>query len=307
MSHVTFQAMGTQVEIVIPQGLSASANVGHAVQRARNTVGQLEALLSRFRPDSDVSRVNSAPGRWVPVHPATVEVLRLARQSFEHTKGLFNPCLGHVLENIGYDVSFHRIADQPVVRVTDDASPFVAPLVCPFEIDAVKAEVLLYPGYKIDLGGIAKGWIVQQAALILRQQGISQFLFNAGGDMICCGTNGHRPWCVAIADPYGSHGSHVITLDVSDVAVATSGTYRRRWTQDGKTVHHILDPFLGVPVESDVVSCTVIHQDLVQAEVMAKVGLLLGSERGRRWLADESLAGWVLVLNTGEVIHAWNS
>ncbi|WP_026965088.1 FAD:protein FMN transferase [Alicyclobacillus pomorum] len=305
MSHVTFQAMGTQVDIVVPKSLSTSTNVGIAVQRARDKVEELEALLSRFRPDSDVSRINAAPGQWVPVHPDTVEVLRQAKQSFEETKGLFNPCLGHVLESIGYDVSFYRLGDHPIVNVTD-ALPFLAPLVCPFEVDTTKSEVFLQPGYKIDLGGIAKGWIVQQAADILKRQGISQFLFNAGGDMICAGTHGERPWCVAIADPFNPGGAHVLKLDVSDMTVATSGTYRRKWTFNGQTVHHIIDPFLGIPVESDVVSCTVVHQDLVQAEVMAKVGLVLGRERGSTWLNDQTVAGWVLVLNTGEVIHSWN-
>ena len=185
MSHVTFQAMGTQVEIVVPESLSTPPNVDHTIQRARDKVEELEALLSRFRPDSDVSRINATPGQWVPVHPHTVEVLRQAKQAFEQTKGLFNPCLGHVLENIGYDVSFYRLEDHPIVRITNGAA-FVAPLVCPFEVHATKSEVFLKPGYKIDLGGIAKGWIVQQAANILRQQGVSQFLFNAGGDMICC-------------------------------------------------------------------------------------------------------------------------
>ncbi len=304
--HVTFQAMGTRVEIVVPESLSTPTNLDNTVQRARDRVEELEALLSRFRSDSDVSRINAAPGQWVPVHPDTAEVLRLAKRSFEQTKGLFNPCLGHVLESIGYDVSFHRLGDHAIASAKD-AVPFLTPLVCPFEVHETKSEVFLQPGYKIDLGGIAKGWIVQQAADILRHQGIAQFLFNAGGDMVCCGTHGDRPWCVGIADPFNPAGAHVLTLDVSDMTVATSGTYRRKWTFNGQTVHHIVDPYLGLPVESDVVSCTVVHQDLVQAEVMAKVGLLLGRERGSAWLKDQTVVGWVLVLNTGEVVHSWNS
>jgi thiamine biosynthesis lipoprotein len=304
--HVTFQAMGTKVEIVVPERLSTPTDVEHAVERAREKVEELEALLSRFRSDSDVSRINAVPGQWVPVHPHTAEILRLAQLSFEQTNGLFNPCLGHILEDIGYDVSFHRLRHHPIVRATD-THPFLAPLVCPFEVHAAKSEVFLQPGYKLDLGGIAKGWIVQQAADILRHHGITHFLFNAGGDMVCRGTHGDRPWCVGIADPFNPAGTHVLTLDVSDLAVATSGTYRRKWTFNGQTVHHIIDPFLGLPAESDVASCTVVHQDLVQAEVMAKVGLLLGSRRGLAWLNNQPVAGWVLVLNTGEVIHSWSS
>jgi FAD:protein FMN transferase len=307
VKRVSFQALGTQVEILLPTTEFTREEIDDAVTRARDKIECLEALLSRFRSDSDVSRINAAPGQWVHVAPATVEVLLLAKDAFERSHGLFHPCLGHRMERIGYHVSFDELVRRPSYGVADEA-PYLAPVSCPFEVDAISHAVRLTPGYKVDLGGIAKGWIVQQAANVLYEHSISQFVLNAGGDMVCAGWNGHRPWYVGVANPFDSAGGHVLTLDVSNTSVATSATHRRAWTHNGHKVHHILDPFLGLPSASDVVSCTVVHPDLVEAEVVAKVALLLGSKSASSWLRQkEAVTGWVLILSGGEVIHSWNS
>ncbi|WP_156900133.1 FAD:protein FMN transferase [Alicyclobacillus contaminans] len=304
MNRLRFRAMGTDVEMLVADGAPVEAD--GALQCARDEMERLEAMLSRFRQDSDVSRINAAPGQWVTVREETVRVLELAKQAFDETEGLFNPCLGQVLEHIGYDVSFEQVEGRPVVRL-NSSHPYEAPTTCPFEINPSQHRVLLHPGYKLDLGGIAKGWIVQRSALVLEQWGMRNFLVSAGGDLVCRGSNGERPWCVGIANPFGGEGDNVLMLDVTDMAVATSGTYRRRWSFHGTPVHHLIHPYFGVPAASDVVSCSALHPDLVRAEVLAKVGLLLGADAGRQWLQKRAVGGFVLVLKSGEVVHAWNS
>ncbi len=304
MTNISFRAMGTNVQIVIPPfKVESEVNINRAIELAKNKISQLEALLSRFRLDSEICSLNGKAGRWVVVHPSTFEILTLAKQAFLRTKGMFNPCLGSVLENAGYNVSFENITSSTTADRLVYEIPYIPPTRCPFELAPDEFKVFLESGYKIDLGGIAKGWIVKQAAAVLQQECFTQFLCNAGGDMICKGKNGEVPWCVAIADPF-SLDLTLYNLDISDLSVATSGTYRRRWSHDGKIVHHIIDPFFGRPVDSDVLSCTVIHQDLVEAEVLAKVGLLLGVQMGQKWLNQQKTSGWIIVADTGEVIHA---
>jgi thiamine biosynthesis lipoprotein len=160
-------------------------------------------------------------------------------------------------------------------------------------------------GLQVDLGGIAKGWIVEQGARLLIAKGYRQFVYNAGGDMVCQGSMNGRPWRIGIADPFRP-ADNLLVLDVESLAVATSGTYRRSWIRNGRHMHHIVDPRTGLPAETDVVSCTVVASSLVAAEWMAKTALILGSS-AIDWLASQGARGWVMVTNTSEVKHAWNS
>lgn len=305
MANVQFRALGTNIQFCVHPTDVASISLPETVQLAETRIRELEALLSRFRPDSELSQLNRNPGRWLDVHPDTLEILLLAQQAFARTSGFFNPCLGAVLEHIGYSVSFEQLTHLATNNVLVYELPVLAPRHCPFVIDERTTRVCLEPGNKFDLGGIAKGWIVSQAAKILRQAGYTQFLCNAGGDMVCAGMDKDHPWCVAIANPHDLNQG-LLNLDLVETAIATSGSYRRNWVHDGKQVHHIIDPFFGRPTTSDVISCSVIHTDIVQAEVLAKVGLLLGAAEGQSWLHKQHVPGWLIVKDSGEVIHSWS-
>lgn len=305
-NNLLFRAMGTQVQISIYSTLDPQDEViDKVLYQAKHTIQGMEELLSRFLPNSDVSRMNQHPGEWVKVDGKTIKVLTLAQEAFERTRGMFNPCLGTVMESMGYDVSFEEIVyrkdeNRPLFQL-----PFIAPGHCPFTVNPETFEVFLEPGYKLDLGGIAKGWIVNQASEGLLEAGLSQFMCNAGGDVICRGSKGEHPWVVGIADPF-QQDEVLFNLDVTDLSVATSGTYRRKWSYKGEFRHHLIDPYLGQPVQSDVISSTVIHSDLVEAEILAKVALLLGADVGKRWLTGQDAIGFVLVKNSGEVVHSCN-
>lgn len=97
-----------------------------------------------------------------------------------------------------------------------------------------------------------------------------------------------------------------MVIDVQDLAVATSGTYRRQWMRCGERVHHLIDPFLGAPAATDMISCTVVHSDLVEAEIQAKAAILLGVDLAIPWLQEQGCAAWVIVKQSGEVVHSCN-
>jgi FAD:protein FMN transferase len=307
MKTVTFRAMGTDVQItILPSDSDDNLATEEAIKQAQARISELEARLSRFQSDSEITKINNHPSRWIEVHKETIEVLRLATEAFVRTNRIYNPCLGGIMEQIGYAKTFEKINSHSDAVPLVHHVPFVLPTHCPFELDIQHAKVQLAPGCKIDLGGIAKGWIVEQAATEIGKFGFTNFICNAGGDMVCRGKNGNVPWCIAIANPFVPEKG-LFNLDVTNSAVATSGTYRRKWSINGLPFHHIIDPFLGRPVETDVVSCTVIDNRLVDAEIMAKVGLILGTKLGVEWLKQQKTDGWVIIKRTGEVIHAWNS
>ncbi|MFB5192555.1 FAD:protein FMN transferase [Alicyclobacillus fastidiosus] len=306
MPSKSFRAMGTTVHIEIPSAHPSDDCVqSEILKTAMDDMAALESLFTRFKAESELNRLNNSAGRWTNIDSRLYEVLQLARDFFVKTRGLFNPCLGMVMNGLGYDVSFEQITkdrNHPVFEI-----PYVAPLHCPFELRMRdhQFQALLEPGQKIDLGGLAKGWIVQQVAAKMRSLGVDHFVCNAGGDLICRGYNGTRPWVIGITDPF-DQTSHIGLLDIHDLSVATSGTYKRTWDNQGKIVHHIIDPFLGTPVESDIVSCSVVHKDLVTAEVQAKVALLMGSETAVPWLEKQDCAGWIIVTQHRMVVKSCN-
>ncbi|MCL6633519.1 MAG: FAD:protein FMN transferase [Alicyclobacillus herbarius] len=333
MMRHTFRALGTTVEMGVassPEGLDTPS----ILTACEAQIHRYEQRLSRFLPDSDVAHINRHPGEWVTVHPGTATVVELAIEAFMATGGLFHPALAGWLEAYGYGVSFDQV---PVDSAGPPVSLPPAPAdVCPVEVrrtpdqeqicrqrlDCVQTpatasakpsqtpahprQVRVLPGWKLDLGGIGKGWIVERAADFLRAAGLRQFVVSAGGDMVCAETKAGIPWRIRIDDPLGG-AAPVLTLSVENLAVATSGTYQRRWRQGGREVHHILNPRTGRPAETDVVSCTVLHPRLVAAEVLAKTALILGWQEGELWLRERAPDGWVMVSQEGKVKHSWQS
>jgi FAD:protein FMN transferase len=306
MMKTAFRGMGTTIEIgvhVVDDAQTEQARQAMA-EAARTMVG-LESVLSRFIPDNDLDRLNRSAGDWVQVSPATSRILRRAERAFEQSGGLFNPFLGSVMEQMGYRESFERMDKlQPGRDEVRDRA--VWPTVLQSQGHALvwsqedETMVTLAPGIRLDLGGIAKGWIVEEAARKIAGFGLTDFVVNAGGDMVCRGENGVRPWRVAIEHPTNQN-EPAITLELHSLALATSGTYRRRWKLGGRDVHHLVDPRTGAPAKTDIVSCSVVHRDLVEAEWMAKKALLLGVDDATAWLRETDASGWVLITEKDEV------
>ena len=274
------------------------------VEKSVLWIERWEDKLSRFRDTSELSYVNDNPGKWITISPDFAQVLQLATEAFHLTGGIFHPAVGKIMEDLGYDKSFEQVttvAHPPVVVLPN-------PNNLPFRLSFDLAQVYLSPGYRLDLGGIAKGWIVEQVAQKFWDHGLIDFIVSAGGDMVCAGSNAGQPWAIGIENPHDSTSS-LLTLDVQSSSVATSGTYRRKWQrEDTQTpLHHLIDPKTSLPSDTDIVSCTVVATHLFAAEVYAKTTLLLGSEKGIDWLTKQPQRGFIIVKDTGEVIHSWNS
>ncbi|WP_237699958.1 FAD:protein FMN transferase [Alicyclobacillus acidocaldarius] len=291
--------MGTDVELFVDDWLTGPELSSLACQ-LEASIRRYERIFSRFDPASHLSRLNRQAGWWVTVPAELYEVLKLAAHWFEQTRGYFDPFIGEDMRRIGYSVSFDRldVTVEPVL-----ASRRVPPVIPPIEFRP-DCTVRLQPGYEVDLGGIAKGFIVARCAEELRAQGLRNFALSAGGDVLV--TSDAEPWPVRVANPFGG-AEPVGTLYVKQGGVATSGTYKRRWqTPTGRVMHHLIDPFTGLPADTDVVSVSVCADELTTAEVLAKVALLLGAERGTPYLCAAREAGicssFLLATTKGAVI-----
>ena len=288
MAAATFPAMGTEVAVLAPAGRAAEA-----AGRARRLFEDWERRLSRFRPDSELSRLNANPGRPVPVGQLLYRVLATALAAARATGGVYDPTMAHQLERLGYDRSFERVPAAALARPAAGPGGGWRQL----RLDPAARLVTLPPGVGVDLGGIAKGMAVDAAVEDLVAAGLGPVMVNAGGDLRVGGRPpGGGDWWIVIDGPRGR-----LRVPLAAGALATSGTARRRWSQGGEPRHHLLDPRTGEPAWTGLWSVTAVAGSCAEAEVAAKVAFVLGHDAGTELLGRLGLAG----LFAGEDGHWW--
>lgn len=279
-----FRAMNTDIGAWV---WSETPEAIFALHEVESMFHDVEAQLSRFRPQSELSRLNAAAGKNpVPVAPLLYTVLALALRAAEETGGVFDPTVLHALRQAGYDRSFETIpAQEDVAESNNKPHPIDWRQI---RLDPVERTVWMPKGLGIDLGGIAKGWTVDQAAELLADVGPT--LVDAGGDIRVIGCPQGEPWPVAVQSPFDLDKDEMV-LALQDGAVATSSIGGRTWVRNGQRQHHLIDPGLGRPSESDLHTVTVLAATAVEAEVAAKVALILGADAGKDFLRRRGLNG----------------
>lgn len=252
-----------------------------------------ESRFSRFLPDSELSRFNRREAASVRVSEEMLALLAECLRLHRLTGGVFNPLVLESLEAAGYNASFERL--RPVKQAS---SAVAAPGLDRLQLDKEDGFVSLDVGLRLDFGGIGKGYAVDAASSLLEEA--AGYLIDAGGDIYAAGSapNG-GPWRIDVVDP-ASPDTRLDVVALSDQAIATSWTTRRRWqTRDG-WAHHLIDPRTGLPADSGVIASTVVAQRAVDADVFAKCALILGPSDGLRFLESQDAHG-LLVLSNGSV------
>jgi thiamine biosynthesis lipoprotein len=285
--------MGCQVEIKLD---AASGDAALSEMPAR--FDALEDHLSRFRPQSELMRLNARAGEWVTASSVLFENIHVAKHMARLTDSLFNPLVLPALVANGYGRSFEHI--YPVSA----ANPQPAADWRQIELNIKKRQVCLPAGSGLDLGGIAKGWTAQHIAAQLADYG--PCLVNIGGDIVVCGAPEGLPgWQINIADPDSDIDLAAVWL--RDTAIVTSGIDHRRWkTSDGQERHHIINPLTGMPAETDILTVTIIHPHAPTAEAYAKAVLLKGSRAGLGWLNSRWQAAGLVVRQDREIVATTN-
>jgi thiamine biosynthesis lipoprotein len=254
---------------------------------------RLDALMSVWKDGSDIVRLNQAAGRApVPVHEDVRSVLQTAIQIGDWTGGTFDVTFAALADIWKFD----HDQDNRVPSAADIAARL--PLIDYQQIvidHAAGTAFIRRAGMRVHLGGIGKGFAVDRGVRLLRSRGLSDFMIQSGGDMYIAGRHGDRPWRVGIRDPRGADGSTFATLDVTDVAVGTSGDYERFFIKDGRRYHHLLDPGTGQPARA-IRSVTVIAQRAVLADALGTGVFVAGPQAGMQMI--ERMAGVQAVIVT---------
>lgn len=271
-----FLLLGTIVDIQIPCAKHKRQEAYEAIQAAQKEIARLESLMSPYKPESDISRINSQASQTpIPVSPETLQTIKKALVFSQMTQGAFDISFSPVGKLWRLDPDDPYIPDPKEIQ---DKIHLVNYKNIGFDEERMEIS-FKKEGMEIGLGGIAKGTAVDWAVKAIQKRGFSNALVNAGGDLYALGLNARRrPWRVGILHPRDK-SRFIATIEVSNRAVVTSGDYERMVDAGGKRYHHIMDPRIGYPAEK-CMSVTVVANDAETADALSTGLFVMGSEKG---------------------------
>lgn len=280
----TIVVMDTVVSIRVVGCDDRDATAG-AVERAFGWFHRIEAACSRFDRTSEVQRLAARVGETVAVSDILFATTQFALALAEETDGAFDPTVGRRMEQRGFD-RHYRSGERIATDIDGTETSFRD-----VHADPHSQTLTLDAPVLLDLGGVAKGFAVDMAALELRE--LEHFAIDAGGDLYLAGRNEHdAPWTVGIRHPRNDTET-IAVLEVSGAAVCTSGDYLRR---NAAGEHHIIDPRNGRPADT-IVSATVTAPLAMVADGLSTAAFVLGVERGIALLERHGVEG-LLVTST---------
>jgi len=266
--------MGTEVSVYL---WSDDAEAGQqALDDVFAEAARIDRLMSTYKDDSEISKIN----HLAATSPVMVgeELFQLVRRSLDIsvlTLGAFDITYDSVGQH--YDFRSRQRPDPDTVEAERENIDYRF-----VRLDNAAGSVaFLKQGVRINLGGIAKGYVVERGVDILRHRGIGNAIVTAGGDSRLLGDRRGRPWMVGIRDPRKDGGEVAISVPLADEAISTSGDYERYFDEDGVRYHHIIKPSTGIPA-SGVHSATVFGPDAVITDALSTSVFVLGVDEGLR-------------------------
>ncbi len=234
---------------------------------------------------SDVSKINNAAGKnYVKVHPEIIKMIVASQKYSKISNGVWDITVGPL-------VNLWGIGTDKARKPSDAEIKSKLPLIGYNKISINEKDnsvMLMQPGMAIDLGGIAKGFSIDEVLKIYKKYNIQNGLINLGSSSIyCVGKNSDgKPWSIGIKHPRSDEsGNYLGVIKISDEGISTSGDYQRYFIQNGKRYHHILNPSTGYPVDNGVMAVTVITNGSVPnngmlADILSLTVFGLGPEKG---------------------------
>lgn len=295
LQRLEFHAMGCEMMAVLDR-----ESTPPALSQVTQWFEEWEQVLSRFRFDSELTVLNQKHEKPVQVSQILWDVFQAAREAEEMTNGLVTPTLLDAILEAGYDRTFEELANLhiPIFVAAKKATASFSAIT----VNNEQRTITLPQGVGLDFGGVAKGWAAHQAMKRLQIEGPT--LIDAAGDIAISGPRADgSEWQIGVADPFRK-GEEIETLFLHGCGVATSGKDRRRWTRDGSSRHHIIDPSTNLPAETDLLTVTVIGPNVMKAEAAAKAAFILGSRVGLEWIEARPEFAALFILDSGELLYS---
>jgi thiamine biosynthesis lipoprotein len=282
----TWRALGTGVHLVVSRGPLEPAR--HAVEAMLDRV---DRTYSRFRDDSELSRLNRRSAERTVISDLLVDAIAVALAAARRTGGAVDPTVGRAMRAIGYDTDFEAIAQvgAPTVIRLEPIPGWQA-----VELSLVRHEVVVRNGVELDLGSTGKGLAADLAAgaaldALAPANADAGVLVSLGGDIATAGLAPGDGWRILVAEdsetPTEAAGE---VISITSGAVATSSTTVRRWRRGDRTIHHLIDPRTGGPVESPWRTASVAAASCAEANTAATAAIVM-AEDALVWLERSRL------------------
>jgi thiamine biosynthesis lipoprotein ApbE len=284
--RATWQALGTLVDMRIGD----ARGLPGARAEVERELDAIDLACSRFRADSELSRLNARAGNRVRVSALLLEALDLALAAATLTDGDVDPTVGRALQLGGYDRDWRRL--KPPRGEPAATGPSLYALIGwrTISIDRASSTVRIPAGVRLDLGATAKAWAADRAAAAasaaVNGGGV---LVSLGGDVAACGPAPHGGWQIRVTDDHRS-GPEAPgqTVAIRGGGLATSSASVRRWSHAGRAMHHIIDPRTGLPAHGRWRTVSVAAEDCAQANIATTAALVRGGG-ALDWLTRQRL------------------
>lgn len=263
------------MDTLIQQRIGAAPNAEAVLDEAEALLRQLDNALSRFCPESDVSRISASAGAApIPVGEDTLEVLRFAKEFSRQYSSALAVTIAPLSDLWNVNAEDPRVPDasaiQAALALVDDAQLIL-------EGDTA---FLARPGMSLDLGALGKGYACDRLIQLYRDKGVTAAIVSVGGSIAALGRPEGRAYTIGIRDPRGDASSYIATLPLEDAFCSTSGDYEQYFEAGGVRYHHIFDPATGYPADSGLMSVTVISNSGIASDALSTACFVLGPEEG---------------------------
>ncbi len=264
-----------------------------AVSSALGRMQEIDAKFNSLNPKSPVYAFNQ---KNEPISdPEILQLIRIALQVSRESGGAFDITVAPLMELWGFYEKSPRLPQDQVIKDCLKNIGYQHLLLNGKELKKDSQ------GVKIDLGGIAKGYAISEAVKVLKTQGVSSALIDAGGDVYAIGRKSRRLWKVGIRNP--RQDNLLGYVEVEDLAVIGSGDYERFFIQDGRRYHHIFNPKTGYPTQGTS-GVTLIYTDPVLGQVWTKIPFIMGPKKGLEMLEKIPGTEAIIVTESGEILYS---
>ena len=272
--------LDTSCEITIydMEGMSEDKAAG-IIDQAFAEIREYENMLSRTVEGSDVYRINHADGKSTEVSAETLDVIRTGLLMAELSGGKFDITVGALTDLWKFTSDNPSVPEDQEIRKALETVGYENITMKGNEVGLSDSET------RIDLGGVAKGYIADKTGEYMEAQGVTRAIINLGGNITAIGEKEEdTPWTIGIERPYSDRSEIVGSIKVSDKTVVTSGIYERQFVEDGVRYHHVLDPQTGYPAETDLeaVTITAVKGNSGFCDSLSTACLILGKEKAHR-------------------------
>jgi len=247
-------------------------------------VSEIEGLMSKTIPTSDIYKVNHSMGHDVEVDVQTAKVVGACLAAAEKTGGAFSPATGDLMQLWGFGTEAENVPRRESIENAVARSDYK-------QVEVRDGGIINSGTAMLDLGGAVKGYTLDALRDNLDLMDAGPALINAGGSIYARGTKPDgENWKIGIRDPFGSAADYIGTMPLEDLCISTSGSYERGFTENGKYYHHILDPSTGYPAENGLLSVSVADVSGIDTDIYSTALFVMGREKGMEFAEQNGLS-----------------